>query len=945
MRGGRQEFLAAYTITSMRRFGSARLLASAWIDLLFLSVVAVRVAWYSICMNGLGVDTHTPDLAVFDSRRLAVRAVAYCRSAVGQPAQPQITRQVFDPLGREVARVDPRLGAAGRGPNRTSLRGLSGTELLNVSVDVGWTLLLHGPAGQILQRWDSRSTEQRVYDQRLRPISVTEQLEDETPRVVERFQYGDPGGNARNQCGQLIRHDDPSTTRHMPDFDLRGLPLLETSHFLSSLDPVHWPLEIDARNALLEPTPGFDSRWTYDALGEVATQTDAKLNCRRFSRTCAGQLRAVSLRRQGEAEVTLVSEIRYNAGGLVEQETAGNGVITRAEFSPEDARLLHLSTGLPSQPLLQNLHYTYDPVGNPVRIDDQAKATTHFKNQRVDPVSTCTYDSLYRLIFATGREVYRAANDPNALVNYREEYDYDAGGNPLELRHLGAQPFTRRWAVDVSSNRRVIQHDGDLPPDFTREFDGNGNQLHLLRGQTLRWDARNQLSQVSPVTREDGPDDRELYRYGGGGKRLRKVRCELTSRRTLIAEVRYLPGVEIHRTADGAERHVLEIEAGRNTVRLRHWVGSPPTGVDNDYLSYSVSDHLGSSQLELDEKGAVISDEGYLPFGGRAWWVAHHAAKASYKTKGYSGKERDATGLYYYGYRYYAPWQHGWLNPDPAGEVDGLNRYGFVGNSPMRYFDRDGRVKDDDQSFGQTAQLEFIKALEGYPDTLEVFAALVGEDMASDPDDLPADEIHEPPPSPQPVMPMPPASTPVTDLAPVSPIRGTSQPAPVLSQAEPQPSTSAAGDGREQAHGRNMRFSCPRCAKRFAGKSNLDNHLRTHTGEKPYSCALCKKRFAQKGGLKAHMRIHTGEKPYKCRICEAGFAQSSHLKAHMRTHTEEKPYKCSTCVASFARKSVLDIHMRTHTGEKPYVCPTCGTRFSHRDCMLRHQRSIHSAVI
>ncbi len=945
MRGGRQEFLAAYTITSMRRFGSARLLASAWIDLLFLSVVAVRVAWYSTFMNNLGVDTHTPDLAVFDPRRLAVRAVAYCRSAVGQSAQSQITRQVFDPLGREVARVDPRLGAAGRGPNRTSLRGLSGTELLNVSVDAGWTLLLHGPAGQILQRWDSRSTEQRVYDQRLRPISVTEQLEDETPRVVERFQYGDPGGNARNQCGQLIRHDDPSTTRHMPDFDLRGLPLLETSHFLSSLDPVHWPLEIDARNALLEPTPGFDSRWTYDALGEVATQTDAKLNCRRFSRTCAGQLRAVSLRRQGEAEVTLVSEIRYNAGGLVEQETAGNGVITRAEFSPEDARLLHLSTGLPSQPLLQNLHYTYDPVGNPVRIDDQAKTTTYFKNQRVDPVSTYAYDSLYRLICATGREVYRAANDPNALVNYREEYDYDAGGNPLELRHLGAQPFTRRWAVDAASNRRVIVHDGDLAPDFTREFDGNGNQLHLLRGQMLRWDARNQLSQVSPVTREDGPDDIELYRYGGGGKRLHKVRCELTSRRTLIAEVRYLPGLEIHRTADGAERHVLEIEAGRNTVRLRHWVGSPPTGVDNDYLSYSVSDHLGSSQLELDEKGAVISDEGYLPFGGRAWWVAHHAAKASYKTKGYSGKERDATGLYYYGYRYYAPWQHGWLNPDPAGEVDGLNRYGFVGNSPMRYFDRDGRVKDDDQSFGQTAQLEFIKALEGYPDTLEVFAALVGEDMASDPDDLPADEIHEPPPSPQPVMPMPPASTPVTDLAPVSPIRGTSQPAPVLSQAEPQPSTSAAGDGREQAHGRNMRFSCPRCAKRFAGKSNLDNHLRTHTGEKPYSCELCNKCFAQKGSLKEHMRRHTGVKPYKCLICEADFAQSSHLKAHMRTHTEEKPYKCSTCVASFARKSVLDIHMRTHTGEKPYVCPTCGTRFSHRDCMLRHQRSIHSAVI
>ncbi|MBD9443975.1 hypothetical protein, partial [Pseudomonas sp. PDM04] len=83
----------------------------------------------------------------------------------------------------------------------------------------------------------------------------------------------------------------------------------------------------------------------------------------------------------------------------------------------------------------------------------------------------------------------------------------------------------------------------------------------------------NQLNEVSPVTRDDGPDDTESFRYGGGGKRLRKVRRTLASGRTLIGEVRYLPGLEIHRTAKGEERHVLEIEAGRNTVRLQHWVG------------------------------------------------------------------------------------------------------------------------------------------------------------------------------------------------------------------------------------------------------------------------------------------------------------------------------------------------------------------------------------
>ena len=905
-------------------------------DLSFVSVAAINAACYSIGMNSLRIDNGTPDLAVFDPRGLAVCAVAYYRSVAGQPVQPQITRRVFDPLGREVERFDPRLWAEQRGPNRTSLRALSSTELLNVSVDSGWTLLLFGPAGQWLQRWNSRSSQQRDYDVQLRPVAVTEQLEDETPRAVERFQYGGPGGSTRNQCGKLIRHDDPSTTRHMLDYDLRGQPLLESSHFLTSLDLLHWPLEIDARNALLEPAPGLDSRWTYDALGEVATQTDAMLNRRRFSRTCAGQLRAVSLQRQGAGEVTLVSDLGYSAGGLVEQETAGNGVITRAEFSPDDARLLRLSAGLPNQPLLQNLLYTYDPVGNPLQIDDQAKAITHFKNQRIDPVSTYIYDSLYRLTRATGREVYRAANDPNALVNYREEYDYDASGNLLELRHLGAQPFTRRWAVDAASNRRVIAYDGDPAPDFSREFDGNGNQLHLLRGQAMGWDARNQLSQVSPVTREDGPDDCELYRYGGGGKRLRKVRCALASHRSLIADVRYLPGLEIHRAANGAERHVLEIEAGRNTVRLRHWVGTPPTGVDNTHLSYSVSDHLRSSQLELDEEGAVISEEGYLPFGGRAWWVAHHAAKASYKTTGYSGKECDVTGLSYYGYRYYAPWQHGWLNPDPAGEVDGLNRYCFVGNSPMRYADADGRMMDDtlDQFISnlkynpggddQTV-MELVVGLSGHVSENVIDPTAFLQTLTSNPaDDGPrvrslAEELSR---SGQ--------AASQTQALPAQ--------FPGYVSASALPGT-AYETGAEQAHDGNIRFSCQHCPKGFKRKHNFDMHMRTHTGEKPFNCLVCKKSFALKRHLTRHMLSHTGEKPYHCETCGKDFARNDALTSHRRTHTGEKPYICEFCHQGFAANGALTRHRRTHTGEKPYVCEFCHQGFAESTTLTRHRRT------
>ena len=45
------------------------------------------------------------------------------------------------------------------------------------------------------------------------------------------------------------------------------------------------------------------------------------------------------------------------------------------------------------------------------------------------------------------------------------------------------------------------------------------------------------------------------------------------------------------------------------------------------------------------------------------------------------------TGLYYYGYRYYAASTGRWLTRDPQGEAGGANQYGFVANDPNRSVD------------------------------------------------------------------------------------------------------------------------------------------------------------------------------------------------------------------------------------------------------------------
>ncbi|MBX8577557.1 RHS repeat domain-containing protein [Pseudomonas cichorii] len=632
------------------------------------------------------LHTHTPTLIVIDPRGLAMRSVAFYRSTPDEPVDKRVTSQTYDLAGRLIRQRDPRLSSE----NLRTTYSLSSRALLTESVDAGWRLGLVGEAGQTVEGWDSRGTQRQVeYDAVLRPLAITED-----GLVTERLDYGGPDGFEHNQCNQLIRHDDTAGTRHLPDYGLLGAALIEARHFLQTLETPDWPLAEAERDALLE-SDSLETHWAFNPLGEPLLQTDAIGNAQSFKQTVAGQLKAVDLK-LSNATQTLVSAIHYNAFNQVEQEAAGNGVIRRSIYDPQDGRLMEIRAG---DPALQHLIYAYDPVGNILRIEDAAQPIRYFANQRVEAINHYRYDTLYQLIEASGREVNIGASqgpalpglqplppDPNQISNYTQNYDYDSAGNLLQMRHIGAQAFTRTMRVAQDSNRSLPE--GETDADFDTGFDPNGNQLQLVRGQTMEWDVRNQLQQITTVTRATEASDNERYIYDGQGQRCRKINSTLASSRTLNNEVRYLPGLEIHTTADGEILHVITAQ----NSRVLHWQAGQPSGIANDQIRYSLSDHLGSNTLELDQQGNLISQESYYPFGGTAWWAARSAVEAKYKTIKYSGKERDASGLYYYGFRYYAPWLQRWINPDPAGNVDGLNLFCFVGNNPIASFDNNGFI-------------------------------------------------------------------------------------------------------------------------------------------------------------------------------------------------------------------------------------------------------------
>lgn len=643
---------------------------------------------------------NTPSLAVYDPRNLVVRQVAYHRAAAADPAQRRITFTRLAPNGQWQRQWDPRLFEKDSAqPSQRTLASLSGRTLSSESRDAGWTLSLPGEAGETSETWDARGNHwQTDYDELLRPVLIHETAAGQPGRMAERFTWSTVAGS--NRRGRLVRHDDEAGTRLIKGYSLTGLEQEETRYLLPTLDLPDWPAELD-------PDSAANSTLRHSPQGEVLERTDALGNRERSRFNRSGELAASSLILADGTECLLLTDTRYNAFGQIESQTAGNGVISHAEYDPADGRLTRLSSHRPGRSKLQDLHYAYDPVGNVIRIEDHSQPVRHFANQRIDPVSTFAYDSLYQLTEATGREAAGATigpalpdltpdpGDTSRLLNYRQRYEYDASGNLLSLQHIGQQSYTRVMNVAEDSNHAVPE-----PGDPLTSFDANGNLHRLSPGQPLDWNARNQLHSTRQVTRDEGESDKEHYRYGGDGLRVRKVVTRLVSGRMQSSEVRYLPGLELH-TRQGESFAVITTQAGRCTVRCLVWSEGQPGGIANPQLRYSLDDLLGSSALELDGEASITSHEGYYPFGGTAWWAAHSAVEASYKTRRYSGKERDSSGLYDYGHRYYAPWLARWINPDPAGDIDGANRFAFVRNNPLTLKDPKGLMNTSAQETHQ----------------------------------------------------------------------------------------------------------------------------------------------------------------------------------------------------------------------------------------------------
>ncbi len=445
---------------------------------------------------------------------------------------------------------------------------IAGNLLFQHSMDGGDRWMLMDATGQPFYAWDrnERANEEGIlemedrvfhttYDDLRRPLEQQLRVNGGEFLVVERFIYGEsqPEPEARNLRGQVYQHFDPSGVITNQAFDFQG-NLLEATRQLTQTynEPViDWNTEtpLDER---------FTQRTRYDALGRMIRLENWHREARpdhpdqpappppavytpQYNQR--GVLAGETLTVQGQV-TEAIHHIEYDAKGQRTRIDYGNGTTTRYDYDPQTFRLVQLrTTRSEGSRVYQDLHYTYDPVGNITEIRDDAYEPVFFRNQRVEPRSRYGYDALYRLIEAEGREQYSnsgappqklphapevtfpidSPTDPNALRNYTQHYVYDAVGNILRMEHRAGDSgsWTRHYDYAPDSNRLLRTWLGSRELEAVRyDYDTHGSMLNLANtpdDYRLRWDYRDMIH-----TANLGGGGQAFYNYDSGKQRTRK---------------------------------------------------------------------------------------------------------------------------------------------------------------------------------------------------------------------------------------------------------------------------------------------------------------------------------------------------------------------------------------------------------------------------------------
>jgi RHS repeat-associated protein len=448
----------------------------------------------------------------------------------------------------------------------------------------------------------------------------------------------------------------------------------------------------DANANLLTLTDALThtTTYAYDASDQVATRTDPVQKMASYQYDTVNHL-TQAIDRKGQATsyqydaLARLSRITYADSSTIDYTydlgdrctqivDSANGTITRA-FDGLDRLTSEVSPN-------GTVSYTYDADSRRASFTVSGQSAVTYGHDAAHRLTSITqgsnvvaftYDNANRrstLTFPNGivaTSGYDAANHLTTLAYTLSgnpvgdlTYSYDAAGNRTSVGGTFARtglPQALASATYDAANRISTWGGTTFSYDLNGSLGSDGPTSYL-------WNARNQLTALAG-------GQTASFQYDGASRRRGKTVAGATTnflydRLNLVQEL----------TSGGTPTANLV-----NGLRI----DEAYTRTDSTATATFLTDVLGSTLALADASGNLQTQYTFESFGAT---TASGATSTS--ALQFTGRENDATNLYYYRARFHSPRLQRFLSEDPLGLAGGINSFAYAQNQPTVYVDRLG---------------------------------------------------------------------------------------------------------------------------------------------------------------------------------------------------------------------------------------------------------------
>jgi RHS repeat-associated protein len=381
-----------------------------------------------------------------------------------------------------------------------------------------------------------------------------------------------------------------------------------------------------------------------------------------------------------QAATTLASNLAYTgmggAFGEITGASLGNGTYTYgATYDLLDRATDLKATRTSGGTVMFDQTRTFDGAGNVTTIATTMPGAT-------DNQSFC-YDEQDRLTWASAATATPPCGGSNtsgtlSAALYTQTFGYDTMGR-LTSGPLGSYTYGSGAHVHAATG---------IGSAWTAAYDAAGNMTcrapsstttcaGTQTGAQLGYNNEGELQ--SWQNAPSSPTTTAQFLYDGQGQRVEQ---SVTQGGTTTITV-YV-----------GDKEEVSTSGSTTTTTVYYYMAGKRIGLSvNGVISYLATDGLGSATVTLSSSGSATAAQLFAPYGR-----VRYSSGSMPTSYGFTGQRSDtASGLDYYGARYYDPQAGQFTSGDsvlPGSGLDqwGLSRYAYVGGNPIIRVDPTGHV-------------------------------------------------------------------------------------------------------------------------------------------------------------------------------------------------------------------------------------------------------------